>query len=195
MAGRLEVAPVRDTHRAVLVAIQTERERDPARVTVCRNDDRRLEDDVALGSDRPGQHTDHTAGTVVDDGLRRRRLLVQRDSEFLRAPGQDLIEVEAGADQAVIGKAGEFGPRQLHPHAASNDPQALVVQPARFRAGIDAELHELLHGAWGEAVAAHLFAREGVLLEQHDVDPGLREMGRGRGARRAGADHDHVGLC
>ena len=103
------------------------------------------------------------------DRLRGGRLLVQRDAELLGAPGEDLVEVEPGSDEPVVGEAGQLGPRQLDPHAARQDPQPLVLQPAGLGAGVDAELDELVHRARREAVAADLLARKrGLLEERHD---------------------------
>ena len=47
--------------------------------------------------------------------------------------------------------------------------------------------------ARGQPVAADLLARERGLLQQQDVEPGLREVVRGGRAGGTGADDDDVG--
>ena len=111
--------------------------------------------------------------------------LEQPGALALRGPGQHLVEVGAGADQAVAGDAGQLGPGQLQPLAAADDAQALVADPAVALLVRDAEGDELLDPARGEAVAAHLLARERGLLEQDDVEARPGEVRRGGGARRA----------
>ena len=59
-----------------------------------------------------------------------RGALAQHRAGLDRLPGQQVVEVAARPDQAVRRVAGELGPRDLQPHAAADDPQALVVQPA-----------------------------------------------------------------
>ena len=99
----------------------------------------------------------------------------------------------ARADQAVVGEAGDVGPRQGQAHAAADDPQALVADPAVLGGRRDAEADELLDRARGEAVAADLLAGEVRLLQQHDVEAGHGEVCRGGRPGGSGADDDDVG--
>ena len=45
-----------------------------------------------------------------------------------------------------------------------------------------------------QAVTANLVARKRVLIDEHHIEPGARELKRRRAARRAGAHHDHIAL-
>ena len=89
---------------------------------------------------------------------------------------------------------GDVGPRQLEPVAAADDPQSMVADPAGL-VEVDAERDELLHRTRGESVTADLLARERRLLQEHDVDAGLGEVGGGGGAARPGSDDDDVSLA
>src|SRR5450432_2035460 len=131
---------------------------------------------------------------LVDNGLGHRGLFMQGDAKLFGPPGQNLVEVEPCAYQAVVGKTGQLWPGQLDAHAARQNAQPLVLEPACLGAGIDAELHQLLHGTRGEPVTTDLLAREGALLQQRDVEPRLSEMRGGGGSGRSGTDHDDVGL-
>jgi hypothetical protein len=64
-----------------------------------------------------------------------------------------------------------------------------VTDPA---GGVDAHVVERLDGARGQPVAADLLAGQPGLLQDDDVEAGAGEVPRGRGARRTGADDDHV---
>jgi hypothetical protein len=112
---------------------------------------------------------------------------------LLGVAGELLVEVVALADQAVVREGGEIGPVELEPDAAADDPQALVAQPAGLLGDVDAHGDELLDRARGEAVAADLLARELGLLQEQDVETGLGEVVRGRGAGWPRAHDDHIG--
>ena len=56
------------------------------------------------------------------------------------------------------------------------------------------EPDQLLDRARGEAVAAHLLARERALLQQRDVEAAVGEVAGGGRTARTGADDDDVGL-
>jgi hypothetical protein len=60
-------------------------------------------------------------------------------------------------------------------------------------AGVDAEVDQALDRPGRQAVAADLLAREGRLLQQQDVQPGLREGVRRSTAPGTCADDDDVG--
>ena len=111
-----------------------------------------------------------------------------------RPLGEQVVEVQPGADQAVVGEAGQLGPVQLEPDPAADDPQALVVQPAGLGRGVDAHPDQLLDRARGQPVAADLLPRElGLLQQQHPYAvPG--QVVRGRRATGTGADDDDVGV-
>ena len=138
-------------------------------------------------------HAGDAAGAVVDDRGADVAALVQPRARLLRLPGELLVEVVALADEAVVRVGGEIRPVQLEPDAAADDPQALVPQPARLFGDVDAHGDELLGGARGEAVAAHLLARERGLLQQQDVESGLGQVVRGGGTGWPGPDDDHIG--
>ena len=57
---------------------------------------------------------------------------------------------------------------------------------------VDAQALQRGVGVGDQAVAADLVAREGVLVDQHDVDAGAREQLRAGAAGGAGADDEHV---
>jgi hypothetical protein len=107
-----------------------------------------------------------------------------------RVRGEPGVEVAPAADQAVAGPALEGRPVDLDHLAAPGDPQPLVTDPA---GGVDAHVVERLDGARGQPVAADLLAGQPGLLQDDDVEAGAGEVPRGRGARRTGADDDHVG--
>ncbi len=66
---------------------------------------------------RAGRHAGDPAGALVPDRAGHGGALVQPRAGLLGLPGQHLVEVEPGADQAVVGVAGQVGPGQLEPHA------------------------------------------------------------------------------
>jgi hypothetical protein len=68
------------------------------------------------------------------------------------------------------------------------------VDPAGFFAGVDAQVDQLLHAAWGEAVAADFLTRELAFLQQQHVHACPGQVGRGCGAGWARTDHDHLGV-
>lgn len=57
---------------------------------------------------------------------------------------------------------------------------------------LDAEKIQLMHGAWGEAIAAGFIAGEGGGVDKHSVVAGSRGMDSGRGASGAGTDNSDV---
>ena len=120
--------------------------------------------------------------------------LLQPGAGLLRVAREQLVEVEARADQPVGGEAGQLGPGQLEAVAAAVDAQAAVADEAVGLAGVDAHVDERLDRARGEAVAADLLARERRLLQQQHVEAGLGEGVRGGRAAGAGADDDDVGV-
>ena len=188
----------RNAERPVVALLQPHRKAEPGRVAVGGDHDRGTEGDLvadlaAVVVDRLGADADDAAGGLVEDRAGDGSALVQPGAVLLRMPGQDVVEVEPGAHQAVVGVVGEVGPRHLEAMPTADDPQALVLDPARL-VEVDAHPDELAHRARGQSVAADLLARERGLLEQQDVDARLGEIARRGRATRTGADDDDVGL-
>ena len=198
MARGLVVGADRDPHRAVLAALEAERDGDPGGDAVGGDHDRGgvgllVPDPAAAVVDRLRGDAGDAAGALVDDRAGDRRALHQPGAGLLGVPGEDLVEVRPGADHAVGRERREVGPGQLEAVAGADDAQAVVLLPAR---GVEVDAHrdQLADRARGEPVAADLVAGERRLLQQQDVDPGLREVVRRAGPGRAGADDDDVGL-
>ena len=99
-----------------------------------------------------------------------------------------------GADQAVVGPGRQPRPVHLDDLPAAEDPQALVPDPAGGRGDVDAHVGERLDPARREPVAADLLARERGLLEDGDVETGLRQVPGGARAGRTGAHDEDVGV-
>ena len=118
--------------------------------------------------------------------------LVQAGAGLLGLPGDDLVEVHPGANQAVVGERRQLRPGQLQPHATADDAQPVVADPAVLSRRLDADREQLLDRTRRETVSADLLAGKGGLLQQQDVEARLRQVVRGRGAGGAGADDDHV---
>ena len=104
--------------------------------------------------------------------------LDQAHAGLLRVPGQDLVEVCPGADEAVTGIAGQLWPVQLDPAAAADDAQALVAQPSVVLGDRDAHRGQRLDRARGKAVAADLLPREVRLLQHQHVKARRRQVVR-----------------
>ena len=118
---------------------------------------------------------------------------MQPRAVLLRMAGEDVVEVQPGTHEPVVGVVGEVGPGHLEAMSAADDPQALVLDPAGL-VDVDAHPDELADRARGQSVATDLLARKRGLFQQQHVDAGLGEVaGRGR-ATRTGADDDDVGL-
>ena len=187
-----------DAHRAVVALLQAHREAEPGGVAVGRDHDRGAVGDLvadlaAVVVDRLGGDADDAAGGVVEDRAGDGGALVQPRAVLLRVPGEDVVEVEPGAHQPVVGVLGEVRPRHLEAMPAADDAQALVPDPAGL-VEVDAHPDELADRARGQPVAADLLAREGGLLEQQDVDARLGQVARRGRAAGTGADDDDVGL-
>jgi hypothetical protein len=119
---------------------------------------------------------------------------VQPRARLLCLAGEDLVEVEPGAHQAVAGVGGQLGPGQLQAHPPAEDAQAAVVQPAGLLARVDPHTVQLADRPRGEPVAADLLAREGGLVQQQHVQPGLGKVVGGGRPGRPGPHHDDVGV-
>ena len=197
MAWAGEVRANGHAHRPVVTLGQAEGGGEPAGVAVSGDHHGRGEGllragGVALVVDRSRPHADHPVGALVQHRAGDRHALEQSRTRLLRVSGQRLVEVLARPDQPVVREGGQLGPGDLHPHAAADDPQALVADPAVFSAGRDAEGDQLLDRSGRQAVATDLLAREGRLLQQQHVQAGRREVRRGRRPRRTRSDDDHV---
>lgn len=192
MPGRGEVRTDGDAHRPVLAPVQPHRERQPRGVAVGGDDQRGVEGDGRLLLAHPGVDAGDPAGARVHDRRADVAALVQPGPGLLRLPGQLLVEVVALADESVVRVAGQIGPVELEPYAAADDPQALVAQPAGLLGDVDAHPDELLGGARGQTVAAHLLARERGLLQEQDVQSRLGQVVRRGGAGRARPHDDDV---
>src|SRR5207237_2409818 len=106
---------------------------------------------------------------AVPDRTDRLDAFPQLRARLRRVLGQELIEVEAGADEAVPRPVAEDGPWELEERVAAVDPQPIDAGEPGIR-GVDPHLVEDLHHARGQAVAAHLLASERRLLGDRDVD-------------------------
>ncbi len=129
---------------------------------------------------------------AVDDGLYRLVPLQQGGAGGCGVVGHELVEVAAPNDVAVLGVHRVRRPLQFELSTGARGPKPVVA--VEFLQGV-AEAHqlELVHRSGGEAVAAGLFAREGLLLDdRHRVAVTCQPIS-GRGSGRAAADHQHVG--
>jgi hypothetical protein len=108
-------------------------------------------------------------------------------------PGEEVVELAAGADEPEVGPRGQLWPVDLDDLSAAVHAQAPVPDPARGRRGVDAHRLELGDRPRGEPVAADLLAGEDRLLQHRDVDPGGGQPVRGRRPGGAGTDDEHVG--
>ncbi len=191
VAGALEVRPHRDAHRAVLALVQPHRQGDAGGVAVGGDHQPGAVGDLLAVP--LGDHADDVPAAVVEDRGGDVHPLQQADARLDRVGGQDLVEVLAGAHQAEVGEARQLRPVELEAHPAADHAQALVADPA---GGVDVDTHrdELLDRSGRQPVAADLLAGEGGLLEQQDVEPGLREVECGCRTGGPGADDDDVGV-
>ena len=73
-----------------------------------------------------GLHAHHPT-VVVEDRAGDRVAGLQDRADLDRPVGEELVEVEPGAGEAVAGEAGQVGPVELEPDPAADDPQALVA--------------------------------------------------------------------
>ncbi len=152
-----------------------------------------MEGHLALLLAEPGGDAGDAAGAVVDDRAADVAALEQAGAGLLGVAGELLVEVVALADESVVRVRGQLRPVELEADTAADDAQPLVAQPAGLLGDVDAHGDELLDRARGEAVAAHLLARELGLLQEQHVETGLGEVVRGRGAGRPRAHDDHIG--
>ena len=197
MRGDGVVAAHRHAHRPVVALAHAQGQREASAHAVAGDGERRAVADRALVlalADR-APDADHPARALVGDGVGDRGVLVQAGARLLRVPHEQLVEVLPRPDGPEVREAGEGRPLQLEGDAAADHPQALVVQPAVLLGAVDAEVDQLLHAARGEAVAAHLGARERGLLQQQDVETGPGQVRGGRRSGGTGADDDHVGVA
>ena len=184
-------------HRAVLALLAAHRQGQPRGVAVRGDDQRRGIPELGAGGAALLVHRlggdAHDGALGVQDRAGDVGGLAQSRTVLDRVLGEDVVEVLPRADQAVGREAREVGPRQGQAHAAADDPQAVVLDPAVLLGRGDAEGDELLDGARGQPVAADLLAREARLLQDEDVQPGHGEVGRGGRSRGTGTDDDDVG--
>jgi hypothetical protein len=128
---------------------------------------------------------------ALDEGSDRLAFLPHHRPGLL-GPGCDqLIEVLAGDDVAVVGEIRALGPAHLDRASEGVGPQALIAVEGRELLG-QPHVFELADRARGEGVTAGLLPRVALLLEQGYLMAGL---GQPVGARRPGrptADHQHV---
>ena len=161
----------------------------PGRVSVCCDDYWGGEAAAVLGA-----HAHDAAAARIDDRLDYVAALVQRGPRCYGMSSKQLIKVSARPNQAVARKVGKIGPLQLERSLAAVDSQALVVQPAGFFGGVDAQPDQLARATRGEAVTADFLPRERALLQQGDAQAMASQVGCRRRAGRAGANHDHVSV-
>ena len=184
VAGSLVVGAYGDRHRPVLAPVDAERRRHPGADPVAGDHDGGAVGDLVACLaptfvDGPGAHPDDLAGAVVEDRTADVGAFHQSGAGLLCMPGQDLVELHAGADHAEVGEAGELGPGQLEPVTGADDPQTLVPLPPRL-VEVEAHADQLLDRTRSQSVAADLVAGEGGLLQEQDVDPSVREVVGGR---------------
>ena len=99
----------------------------------------------------------------------------------------------AAAGPARSPEEAELRPGQLQPAARRRSPAGPCCGSSRpSRRWSTPMRDQAVHGARGQPVAAHLLPREGRLLQQQHVQPGLGQVVRRRRAGRAGADDDDV---
>ena len=147
------------------------------------------------GIDRLRADAGHPAGSLVHRRLEDLRALDEPGAGGGGVPGQDLVELQAGADQPEAGEALQLGPGQLVGAAVGEDPQPVVARPSPLRGDVDPHVDERAHRARGQPVAADLVAGELRLLQQQHVAAGGGQAMRRRRPRRAGTDDDDVGVA
>src|SRR5690606_23542829 len=109
-----------------------------------------------------------------------------------RVLGEELVEVLSRADEAVVREARDVRPVRLQAHAATDDAQPLVADPALLLRRGNAEGEQRAGRAGGEPAAADLLSGEGGPLEEDDVHPVGGQGGRTRGAAGTGSADDDV---
>ena len=87
-----------------------------------------------------------------------------------------------GSGEPFLPNIAKLGDAMRDPSWVTEDPELHLLP----------HLVEGLHRAWGEPVPAHLFAREGGLLHQAHAHAVARQVVRGGGSPRAGADDQDV---
>ncbi len=124
---------------------------------------------------------------------RRGRLGVLPDgrSGLHRVVGDHLVEVATAHDVSERRQVGMLGPLELERDAVRERAEAVEAVEVRESLA-EAHVVELPHRSGREPVAARLLARERLLLDEEDIVTRRREPVRGRGARRATADHEHL---
>ncbi len=128
---------------------------------------------------------DHGAALLErrDEAQRRKHPRARRH----RRAAQDVIELPA---------------RQHRQRARHVDTPAARADAAHMRGRLRLRQHGIEHPELAQrmvrigdqAVAADLVAREGMLVDQHGIEAGACQRGRGGAAGRAGADDEHVAL-
>jgi hypothetical protein len=124
-----------------------------------------------------------------------RVLLVHLDAVVARVVQQELVEL--GADDLVAVRP----PARVL--AEEEAPRLGLASPLERAAGLPEEAVALDRVRCADRVEdrqrrgqqrlADVVAREALALEHDRADAGVREHGRGDGARRPAADHEHVG--
>ena len=131
----------------------------------------------------PEPRADDAAG-LFDRRLESRRRQRPRAGGDRRA-AQDVVKLAPWQHCQLAG----------HVDAPAARPDAADVSGTARGGHHFVEHAELAHGVvriGNQAVAAHLVAREGVLVGQHHADSSLRQRARRRAAGGACADHQHV---
>ncbi len=162
------------TPMGVLAAVQAHRQRQARGVAVGGHHQRGVEGHLALVS--PSLACTPVIRPVRRFDGARPRCTARTGALRPSAPAaQLLVEIVALADQTVIRVRGEVGPVQLEPHPPPMMRRPLLrSQPASSRCRCPSTRAAWWHGR--EAVAAHLLARERGLLQQQDIEPGLRQV-------------------
>ena len=170
-----------DAERPVVALAQPHRQRQPGRIPIRRDDHPGPVAAFRLAGRQPVDRavTPAMRPCASSTGPGHGHALEEPRARLLRRAGEDLVEVEPGPDQPVAGIAGQFGPGQLEPDPAADDPQALVPDPAVLLADRHAHADQGLDRAGGEAVAADLLPREVSLLQHQHVHPGPGQVGGG----------------
>ena len=183
MPGARVVGAHGHAHRPVVTLAQPHGQRQPGRIPIRRHDDPGAVAAFRLcgGAGGPGGDPGDPP-VIIEHRAGHGHPFEEPRPGLLRRAGEDLVEVEPGPDQAVTGIAGQFGPGQLEPDPAADDPQALVPDPAVLLADRHAHADQGLDRAGGEAVAADLLPREAGLLQEQHVHSGPGQVGGGRRA-------------
>ena len=99
------------------------------------------------------------------------------------------VEPAAGPHRSVVGEPGSRRPIEFAFGTVGDHPQAFDAVGV---AVVDVERIERCDGTWGQAVATYLVSSIRRFVEDHDLGPAACRLHSGRGAGRAGSDHEKI---